>query len=207
MEVHSGRERLAGLLVVLALHAVVLHGLWKHRLLSLPAGAATVFVDFIAPPVPLLAEQPKPLPARKPHSIDKPRSRQLLAETPPATATDFVVPPPVAEAVIEAPAIPQQPAPVALAVQLAVVCPQRTAPEYPAGSRRRGEAGTVVLRVELDEQGLVSSARVETGSGFERLDQAALAAVSTWRCQPSRRDGMAVRSVALQPFKFLLQGN
>jgi periplasmic protein TonB len=96
---------------------------------------------------------------------------------------------------------------MALASQLAVVCPERTAPVYPAKSRRREETGTVVLRVELDEQGRVSSARVETGSGFERLDQAALAAVKTWRCQPSRRDGMAVRAVALQPFKFLLQGN
>jgi protein TonB len=63
----------------------------------------------------------------------------------------------------------------------------------------------VVLRVELDEQGNVSSARVATASGFARLDEAALAAVKTWRCIPARRDGQPARAVALQPFKFVLQ--
>jgi len=63
----------------------------------------------------------------------------------------------------------------------------------------------VVLRVELDEQGNVSASRVATSSGFARLDEAALAAVKTWRCNPARRDGQPVRAVALQPFKFVLQ--
>lgn len=90
---------------------------------------------------------------------------------------------------------------------LAVACPQRTAPAYPRLSRRLGETGKVVLRVELDEQGQVASARVEIASGFERLDQAALAAVKTWRCNPPRRNGQPVRAVARQPFHFVLQGN
>ena len=63
----------------------------------------------------------------------------------------------------------------------------------------------MVLRVELDEQGRVGAARVATASGFARLDEAALAAVKTWRCNPARRDGQPVRAVALQPFKFVLQ--
>ncbi|MDZ4251209.1 MAG: energy transducer TonB, partial [Sulfuritalea sp.] len=32
-------------------------------------------------------------------------------------------------------------------------------------------------------------------------------AVRSWRCNPPQRDGQAVRAVALQPFKFVLQGN
>jgi len=63
----------------------------------------------------------------------------------------------------------------------------------------------VVLRVELDEQGAVSSARVATPSGFARLDEAALAAVRRWRCTPAQRDGRPVRAVAMQPFKFELR--
>jgi protein TonB len=47
---------------------------------------------------------------------------------------------------------------------------------------------------------------VVTSSGFDRLDAAALAAVRTWRCRAAQRDGQAVRSVALQPFDFTLEG-
>ena len=94
-----------------------------------------------------------------------------------------------------------------LGAELSVSCPDRTAPTYPALSRRLGETGTAVLRVELDERGQVSVAQVATGSGFSRLDEAALAAVKSWRCTPAQRNGQAVRSVALQPFQFLLQGH
>lgn len=70
-----------------------------------------------------------------------------------------------------------------------------------------GEEGTVVLRVELDERGKVCAALVATSSGFERLDSAALDAVRSWQCMPAHRDGRPVHAVALQPFKFVLQGS
>ncbi|HRK77875.1 MAG TPA: energy transducer TonB, partial [Thiobacillus sp.] len=73
-------------------------------------------------------------------------------------------------------------------------------------SRRLGETGKVVLRVELDETGRVSTAQVASSSGSTRLDAAALAAVRSWRCNPAQRDGQAVRSVATQPFNFTLEG-
>ena len=91
--------------------------------------------------------------------------------------------------------------------ELAVACPERTPPRYPALSRRLGEEGIVVLRVELDETGRVAAAQVASSSGYARLDEAALAAVRTWRCTPAQRDGQPVRAVAMQPFKFILQGN
>ena len=97
--------------------------------------------------------------------------------------------------------------PGALGSELSVACPQRAAPAYPAASRRRGETGSVVLRVELDEQGAVAEARVETASGHERLDHAALVAVKAWRCTPPRRNGEPVRAIARQPFHFVLQGS
>jgi protein TonB len=73
-------------------------------------------------------------------------------------------------------------------------------------SRRLGEQGKVVLRVELDTQGAVSSAYVVSSSGARRLDDAALAAVRQWRCNPAQRGGAAVRATALQPFNFILEG-
>ena len=64
-----------------------------------------------------------------------------------------------------------------------------------------------MLRVELDETGVVALALVQTSSGHPRLDEAALIAVQAWRCSPATRDDRPVRAVALQPFKFVLQGN
>jgi protein TonB len=88
-----------------------------------------------------------------------------------------------------------------------VSCPERTPPSYPSLSRRLGEEGTVLLRAELDEHGFVAAVRIASGSGHPRLDEAALAAIRTWRCTPAQRNGQPVRAVALQPFKFILQGN
>ena len=88
-----------------------------------------------------------------------------------------------------------------------VSCPKLTAPDYPAISRRMGEEGKLVLRVELDETGHIDEAKVINSSGYDRLDAAALTAVKSWQCNPSLRNGQPVRAVALQPFNFVLQGN
>ena len=84
------------------------------------------------------------------------------------------------------------------------VCPEMSAPSYPPLSRRLGEEGKLVLRVELDESGHISVAQVIISSGHKRLDDAAMASVKTWRCTPLRRNGMPVRAIALQPFNFEL---
>lgn len=203
--------------MVLALHAALLWSLWQHRSIPTPQEAVTLFVSLIAPPAPEKKAEPeppppKPKPVEKPRPIEKPR--QLVAETTVVAPTDLVAPPPAPEPVIEAPAAsaaspaPALPVgPVTLGNELSVACPERTLPRYPPASRRLGEEGLVVLRVELDESGRVDLAGVQTGSGHARLDEAALAAVKTWRCTPARRDGRPVRAVAWQPFKFVLQGS
>jgi protein TonB len=73
-------------------------------------------------------------------------------------------------------------------------------------SRRQNEQGHVVLRVELDETGRITSVRVEKSSGFKRLDEAGLAAVKHWQCNPATRNGVPTRAVASQPFDFILEG-
>jgi len=207
-------EHAAGLVFVLALHAAVLWGLWQHRLIPSPQEAMTLFVNFIAPPAPeIVPPQPKPQPKPQPRPIEKPQPRQIVATAPIVAPTDYVAPPPPPQpAPVVAPPKPVTPAapplpvgPVTLAGELSVACPQRTPPSYPPTSRRLGEEGTVILRVELDEQGKVCAARVSSSSGFARLDTAALDAVRNWHCNPAQRAGQPVRSVALQPFKFILQ--
>ena len=198
-----GTERAAGLLFVVAAHAAALWGLWSHRILVVPDEVVTLFVETITTPPPAPKEPPKPARLEKPRPAEKPQPQQLVAQAPSVSPGEPVAPPPAPPA---AEALPAKPAgPVSLGAELAVACPERSAPAYPPLSRRQGEEGKVVLRVELDEQGNVSASRVATSSGFARLDEAALAAVKTWRCNPARRDGQPVRAVALQPFKFQLQ--
>jgi protein TonB len=221
MRVRIQSDQLAGLLLVTLLHAGAFWALWQQGLLPSAQEARTLFVKLMEPP-PLIRklELPKPLlQPVKPRSIEKPPPQQLVTQAPVLSPTDAVAPAPppqpiVAEvakvaapvAVAAVPAAPVSHNPVALDVELSVACPDREPPVYPPQSRRRGEVGQVVLKVELDEQGRVAEARVQTSSGVPRLDEAALTAVRTWHCTPAMRAGRAVRAVALQPFNFVIQG-
>lgn len=222
---HWDWNKAAALMVVLALHGAVLYGLWRVRLIPHPAEAVTLFVNLINPsptqpkPETLPAPEPpkpaKPIRRDAPHPIEPPHPR-LSADEPVISPADATEPRPPAEPATPAataaedpgpPAAPSRAAgPVTLSSHLALACPVRTPPPYPALSRRLGETGKVVLRVELDETGRIVLAQVLTSSGYPRLDAAALAAVKAWRCQPAQRDGQAVRSVAVQPFEFTLEG-
>ena len=224
-------ERLAsshatGLIVVLLLHGAMLYGLWNIRVIPHMDEAVHIFVNLISPPShpPSQSGQgasptpapPKPIKQAAPRPVESP-PHLLATEAPVESPTEATAPRPPPEPGVDAPRSgppglpfssgPSMPAgPVSLGSELALVCPERRPPVYPSLSRRLGETGKVVLRVELDETGRVSAARVITSSGFDRLDAAALAAVRTWRCRPAQRDGQAVRSVALQPFDFTLEG-
>lgn len=208
---------LPGLLFVVALHGALLYFLFKQEMIPPPEQLATLIVNFIPASTP--KEEPKPEPpppVPKPQPVKKPQSRQLVAEAPVVSESEPVAPPPLPErepepepkpaAVAEAP--PQMPpGPVTLSAELSVACPELNAPAYPPLSRRLGEEGKLVLRVELDESGRVNIAQVVNSSGFKRLDEAAMVAVKTWRCNPPQRNGQPVRAIALQPFNFVLQGD
>lgn len=209
-------DRTVGFFFVVGIHVLALYGLWSYRILPTPADALTVFVNFINPPP---VEKPPPAPPKpvkleRPRLIEPPRPQQLVVEAPVVSPAEPVAPappkepPPVIVAAVPAPpATPPKPAgPVTLAEELSVACPNRVPPVYPMFSRRAGEQGRVVLRVELDERGSVTQASVATSSGLPRLDEAALSAVRQWRCNPASRGGVPVRAVALQPFNFVLEG-
>lgn len=202
------REHVAGLLVVLALHGALLYGLWSYHIIPAPDEAVTLMVDLINPP----PEQPKPPPPEPPKPrltkpIEPPKPQQLVAEAPVVKPDEPVAPPPPPAppppAIVAPPPLPQ---PVVLSGELSVSCPERSPPNYPKLSVRLNEQGKTVLRVELGEDGRVRDAAVKTGSGYPRLDEAALSAVKTWRCKPATRNGVAVRAEALQPFNFILEG-
>lgn len=211
---------LPGFLFVLIVHAALFYFLWNQRLIPPPEQVVTLFAELIAssPPsaVPKALPEPAPAklqPAKKP--VVKPIQERLITKSPVASEQKQVesLPEPVVEQakeskpVAEAPPTQMQTGPVTLSSELSVSCPKLTAPDYPAISRRMGEEGKLILRVELDETGHIDDAKIINSSGYERLDAAALTAVKSWQCNPSLRNGQPVRAVALQPFNFVLQGN
>lgn len=77
-------------------------------------------------------------------------------------------------------------------------------PEYPALSRRRGEAGTAEVKFVIGLTGAVESIALAKSSGYARLDDAALAAMRASACQPYIENGAPVRAAYTQPFAFAL---
>lgn len=215
LQSHEREARLAGFFVVLAVHGAVLYSLWQYRFLPTQSETTTLFVNLLREPPkpkPFKPPLPKPQAVKRVKPIEPPPPQQLVVQAPVVSPSEPVAPA-LPTPKIEAPFEPAPPpssaepaAPVALAGNLAMVCPERTPPAYPSLSRKLGEEGKAVLRVELDENGLIDRATVKTSSGYARLDEAALSAVKHWRCNPAQRQGVAVRAIALQPFNFVLEG-
>lgn len=79
-------------------------------------------------------------------------------------------------------------------------------PPYPMLARRRGEQGTVLLRVLVRADGHVAEAEVKQSSGSALLDDVALRTVrSTWRFTPARLNGVPVESWVEVPIRFVLE--
>lgn len=67
-------------------------------------------------------------------------------------------------------------------------------PEYPSASRRFEESGAVVLNFLIDADGRVVQSKIESSSGYERLDEAARRALSLCRFKPGTVDGKPEKS-------------
>jgi TonB family protein len=57
-------------------------------------------------------------------------------------------------------------------------------PTYPDAAQVNGEQGNVVLNVQITSGGKVRNIKVDQSSGFEDLDNAAIAGVMRWRFIP-----------------------
>jgi protein TonB len=79
------------------------------------------------------------------------------------------------------------------------------APNYPAISRRLGEEGLVLLQVQVTADGKAGSVELQTGSGSDRLNEAALEAVKKWRFVPAKRGDQAVSASVVVPVRFSIE--
>jgi len=128
---------------------------------------------------------PEPLPAATGAS-DMPAAPQPLPEAPAAAPANPAAPP-VAAAPSDRPVpLPGQSPP----------------PSYPPAALRRGESGTVVVRVDVDAGGMPLDARIIQRSGSRDLDRAALEAVRGWRFQPAQSNGQPMAGSLEIPIDF-----
>ncbi len=203
---HPSLDR-RGLAWVLALHGAAFWGLLQMKVISLPEPLAALSVSLLQPteatrPDPAVVP-PKPRPVtRKPETMPTPPSVQLTTPESAASPSAAVAPAPT----------PAPPAPVAAPVAATATQPRFDAdyldnpkPAYPALSRRSGEQGKVVLRVQVAASGLPTEVQLHAGSGSSRLDNAALDAVRRWKFVPARLGSEPVAASVLVPIVFSLK--
>lgn len=150
---------------------------------EVPQTAAAPAATVDPTPLPATAE-PTPLLAAAP-------AAQMNSATPSATAPASQAP--AAAAADPAPsavaAAPRAPAPLQLPSSDAQYL-QNPKPRYPPISMRTGEQGTVMVQVLVTDKGVAKDVKLQTSSGFFRLDNAALEAVARWRFVPGKRAGV-----------------
>ena len=172
-----------------------------------------------AEPARALEQTREVAPARKRHPPGVARSSpapvKSVSPTPPpvltaaATAsatTALTVAPPAAAGSAEPPAALIAASAPLVAARFDADYLRNPRPVYPAASRRLGEEGRVLLRIRVSTQGLPLAVEIKQSSGFQRLDEAARAAVERWRFIPARQGSEAVESSVLVPLQFTLNG-
>ncbi|MGY1424666.1 energy transducer TonB [Lysobacter sp. A289] len=75
-------------------------------------------------------------------------------------------------------------------------------PTYPPELACADVGGEVGLIMQITADGHISDVRVENGSGHTALDEAAVAAVKTWRFEPATSRGEPVESDLRVPVTF-----
>ena len=146
-----------------------------------------------APPLPKAIRDPAPAP-------DAPRGTLDTAPVPAEQAPPAPVSPPTPPAPPAPPAAPRIEQPSSNAAYL-----NNPAPPYPSMSKRMGEQGKVLLRVYVNEQGLPEKIEIKQSSGYERLDEAAIATVQRWKFVPGKRNGVPEAMWNIVPINFVLR--
>ncbi len=136
-------------------------------------------------PMPPTLFVPKPEVPRPEYAPDDP--------APTATPTPNQQLPPISQA---------DPEPLTTIVEPGIPARGLSEPIYPAADIRAGHGGTVLLSLEVLENGRVGQIRLIQSSGFASLDQSAVREARKWRFVPGTRDGIPVVRWKQVPVKF-----
>jgi len=210
--------------MTIAVGVLLLHGaaLWAlqtgllQRMVEvvMPVELVSEFMELPRPKV----EPPPARPPKPPVAQAVPQKAIPLPPPPMPVAIADATPTPHAPTgvVVSAAALPPMTAPQA-AAPVAPPAPkvelpssdadylQNPKPAYPPMSKRMGEQGRVVVRVLIGVDGVAQKAEIRTSSGFDRLDQAALATAQRWRYVPGKRGGVAEAMWFSVPINFVLE--
>lgn len=199
----------SGAITIGMIFAIMYMGLVTHP----PIRSEPMVIDLIALPTPP-PKPPRPPSPKPPTSVRLPTEAVPVANPAPSTPVSVVderattsVPVPIISATQ-----PEHPAPTVVAppsiptADLSTRLLSAPPPRYPLEARRRREQGTVVLNVLLSIDGRVFEISVDRSSGSDRLDNAALAAVSRWRWSPTLQGGIPTMVRGLVTIPFELQG-
>jgi periplasmic protein TonB len=172
------KRRIIGLAAVVAIHVLfvyaLINGLARKAIELLPAPIETKILEETT-------QEEEPPPPPPPPKLDVPPPPFI---PPPEISIQTTAPRP--NAITTQSAQPAAPKANKAPVVKAKNCRE---PDYPPVSERLGEAGTVVLQLLVGVDGKVTDAKVETSSGFDRLDKAALAALSRCKFTPGEVNG------------------
>ena len=215
-------------LSVIALHVAVLWAMQTGLLRRVAEAVvpAEILVEIMAPPAP--EQKPQPLPQPK-VQVKAPTPKPTLPTPTPAVAQQPAPTPLAIAPSANAPA-PSAAAPTAVAAAPAstntgstanappappappkVVQPSSDAdylnnprPIYPRLSKSLGEQGTTLVSVFIGTDGSAQKVELKKSSGFDRLDNAALEAIRSWRFVPGTRGGVPEAMWVVVPIPFQL---
>lgn len=80
-------------------------------------------------------------------------------------------------------------------------------PHYPLASKRLREQGLVMIKLCVNEQGIVDEVGISKSSGFKNLDHSALNALAKWKFSPISSNSSSLASQCFQTsVQFTLEG-
>ncbi|MGO5000384.1 energy transducer TonB [Oceanisphaera sp. W20_SRM_FM3] len=148
---------------------------------------------------------PKPVPKPTPKPVPKPVAPAPQAVAPAPQPKPQPIPEPKPEPVTK---VESKPAPAKDATPKRIDTPSFThkpaAIAYPVQAKRRGQEGTVLIEVWLDEQGRQIKRVLAKSSGVSTLDNAALKAIVKWRFSAYLENGRAIAHRVHIPVRFKL---
>lgn len=200
----SASNRLLGLAVVVGLHVLLIwgliNGLARKVIEILPDPIETRIIEDVRPP---LEAPPPPMPEFEPPPPPYIPPPDIVIQQPPPTTTA------IQQVTTIKPPAPPPPPRVAQRVPPRIdlkgsprACRE---PTYPSASERLGEQGTSAISLLIDINGKVAQTRIDSSSGFSRLDEAAIYAFSRCRFTVGTLDGQPEPSWFSIRYKWVIQ--
>ena len=194
-------NRMIGVGFVVTFHLLLVwglaNGLARKAIELLPAPIETKIIEEIKPPA---DEPPPPKPDFEPPPppFVPPPDIVLSSEAPVASAS-------ITTTNVKAPPAPPKTAKkVPPRIDLKGSPRACREPEYPAASERLGEAGTAAISLLIGADGSVQQSKVNTSSGYKRLDEATVRAFSRCKFIVGTTDGKAEASWFSMQYKWVV---